>query len=64
MPQLEFSFGAPAPRSTDKTIDWDSVTGVMLANDLALAARYIREVHQPWARRIRRQLKARGSRRS
>jgi hypothetical protein len=40
------------PLGTDPVIDWDSVTGFDLAADLALARRWVREVNEPFARRI------------
>jgi hypothetical protein len=33
-------------------VDWDRVTGLDLAADLALARRWEREVNRPFARRI------------
>jgi hypothetical protein len=48
--QLEFF--RTAPKATDANIDWDSVTGLDLANDISLAKRWEREVNRPFARRI------------
>ncbi|MFA6289172.1 MAG: hypothetical protein WC661_17455 [Opitutaceae bacterium] len=52
--QLEFweAPEPPGPTGTDKVIDWDRVRGVDLVNDPLLNHRWIKEVHEPFARRL------------
>ena len=47
------------PRWDDRAIDWDSVTGMDLANDERLAVRYSIEVNRPFGQKMRRWLRQR-----
>jgi hypothetical protein len=47
------------PLGTDPVIDWDFVTGLDLAADVALARRWVREVNEPFARSILRKRRQR-----
>lgn len=42
------------PKGTDARVDWNTVTGLDLANDERLALRYVREVAEPFRRQIER----------
>ena len=42
----------PRPKGTDKIIDWDKVRGVDLVADDVLHRRYIKEVSEPFCRRL------------
>lgn len=59
--QLElFSSPGYVPKATDKKIEWDLVTGLVLASVPGLALRYLKEVHRPWAKRIKASLRRQG----